>query len=262
MENAGRFTLGRAPAPPPTHRSPLARLPWRRLVLTALTIALLGGTGSGAARLLWGDTFRVDEIRIDGIEIVDPMAIAAAADAEGKSLLWLDAGDVAHRIEELPAVREARVNRDWPRSVSIAVVEEQGWGYWQRGDMRQVIDADGRVLTHARPPESGAVTIFEVAAPNPQPTELMPDRDSVRLVSRLFTDGAFTRLRVRPGSFVFHRDRGLTVVIDEGPNALLGDSHDYEFKIAAWGVLLDRIERDRLDVTEIDMRFGRHMVLR
>ncbi len=67
---------------------------------------------------------------------------------------------------------------------------------------------------------------------------------------------------MRAESFVFRRDRGLTVVVEDGPDALFGDSHDYEFKVAAWGALLDRIEREHLDVAEIDMRFGRHLVLR
>jgi hypothetical protein len=243
-------------------RSPLARVPWRRLALSTLALALLGGSLAGGAALAWGDTLRVDQVSIDGLEIADPLAVAAAASVAGESLLWLDTAEVARRVEELPAVREAQVSRDWPRGISIALVEEQGWGYWQRGETRRVIDAKGRVLTQARPPEADAVTIFELAPPDEAQPSLLPDRDSVQLVSRLLADGAFERLRVRPESFVFRRDRGLTVVVEEGPNALLGDSHDYDFKVAAWGALLDRIERERLDVTEIDMRFGRHLVLR
>ena len=213
-------------------------------------------------QLVWGDTFRVREIRIDGLEVAEPLQVAAAADVEGASLLWLDEAAVERRIDELAAVREAEVRRDWPRGVAIAVVEEQGWGYWQRGGVRSVIDPAGRVLSHARPPAPGAVTIFELAPPPGLGGELSPDPDTVALVHRLLTDGSLQRLRVRPEAFVFDPDRGLTVVIAGGPNARLGDSHDYEFKVAAWGALLDRIERDRLEVTELDLRFGRRMVLR
>ncbi len=261
-ESAARFRLGRAAARPPARRSPLARVPWRRLALTTLALALLGGGAAGGATLVWGDAFRVQQVRIDGVEIADALTVAAAAEVGGESLLWLDTAEIARRVEELPAVREARVARDWPRGISIALVEEQGWGYWQRGETRRVIDVEGRVLTQARPPAPDAVTIFELAPPSEAQAALLPDRDSVQLVSRLMEDGAFERLRVRPESFVFRRDRGLTVVVGDGPNALLGDSHDYEFKVAAWGALLDRIERERLEVTEIDMRFGRHLVLR
>ena len=260
----GRFMLGRAPAPAQgrTPRARLAWLTWRRFALAVLVLLILPGAGIGGWHLVWGDTFRVQEIRIDGLEVAQPLAVAAAADADGASLLWFDDAEVARRIEELPAVREALVSRDWPNGLSITVIEEQGWGYWQRGDTRNVIDSGGRVLTHARPPDPGAVTIFEIAAPSGPTAGLAPDPDTVQLVDRLLTDGTFVRLRVRPGAFVFDPDRGLTVVIEDGPNALLGDSNDYEFKVVAWGALLDRIERDQLEVTEIDLRFGRRMVLR
>ena len=254
--------VGRAPAPRAPRRRRLAWLTWRRLALAMAALLLLPAAGAGAVQLVWGDTFRVQEIRVDGLEVAEPLAVAAAADVEGASLLWLDEAAVERRIEELAAVREARVSRDWPRGVSIAVVEEQGWGYWQRAGVRSVIDPDGRVLSHARPPAPGAVTIFELAPPSGRDRALSPDPDTVRLVHRLLTDGSVERLRVRPVAFVFDPDRGLAVVVEDGPNALMGDSHDYEFKVAAWGALLDRIERDGLEVTELDLRFGRRMVLR
>ena len=259
---AGRFMVGRAPAPPAPRRRRLAWLTWRRLALAMAALLLLPASGAGAVQLVWGDTFRVQEIRIDGLKVAEPLQVAAAADVEGASLLWLDEAAVERRIEALAAVREARVSRDWPRGVSIAVVEEQGWGYWQRGGVRSVIDPDGRVLSHARPPAPGAVTIFELAPPTGREGQLSPDPDTVRLVHRLLTDGSVERLRVRPVAFVFDPGRGLAVVVEDGPNALMGDSHDYEFKVAAWGALLDRIERDGLEVTELDLRFGRRMVLR
>ena len=259
---AGRFMVGRAPAPPAPRRRRLAWLTWRRLALAAAALLLLPAAGAGSVEVVWGDTFRVQEIRIDGLEVAEPREVATAADVEGASLLWLDEAAVERRIEELAAVREASVSRDWPRGVAIAVVEEQGWGYWQRGGVRSVIDPDGRVLSHARPPAPGAVTIFELAPPAGREGELSPDPDTVRLVHRLLTDGSVERLRVRPVAFVFDPDRGLAVVVEDGPNALMGDSHDYDFKVAAWGALLDRIERDGLEVTELDLRFGRRMVLR
>ena len=261
-EPAGRFIVGRAPAPPPPRRRRPAWITWRRLALAMAALLLVPAAAAGSVQLVWGDTFRVREIRIDGLEVAEPLQVAAAADVEGASLLWLDEAAVERRIEELAAVREAEVRRDWPRGVAIAVVEEQGWGYWQRGGVRSVIDPAGRVLSHARPPAPGAVTIFELAPPPGLGGELSPDPDTVALVHRLLTDGSLQRLRVRPEAFVFDPDRGLTVVIAGGPNARLGDSHDYEFKVAAWGALLDRIERDRLEVTELDLRFGRRMVLR
>ena len=258
----GRFMLGRAPEPPAPRGRRLAWLTWRRAAIALTLLVLAPAAGLGALELLWGDTLRVQEVRVDGVEVTHPLAVAAAAGVEGDSLLWLDEAAAARRIEQLPTVREARVSREWPRAIAVVVVEEQGWGYWQRGDVRRVIDADGRVLTHGRPPAPEAVTIFEVTRPAAPAGALRPDPDTVRLVDRLLQDSTFTRLRVTPRAFVFDPERGLAVVTEESPDALFGDSHDYDFKIAAWGALLDRIERDRLEVSEIDLRFGRRMVLR
>ena len=89
-----------------------------------------------------------------------------------------------------------------------------------------------------------------------------PARETVPLCDRLLGDGTFERLGVTAAGFLFQRDRGLGVLIDGGPDAVFGDSHNYEFKVAAWGALLDRIEEQRLEVREIDLRFGRHVVMR
>ncbi len=261
-ESTARIRLGRTAKRSSTHDSVLAWVPWRRLVLVVFVVVLLSGAVVAGVVIVSGDTFRVQQVRVDDLEVTDAFAVVAAADVDGKSLLWIDTTEVARRVAELPAVYEARVNRDWPRGILITLVEEQGWGYWQRGDIRRVINAEGRVLTEGRLPERDAVTIFELGTPDGMHADLLPDRDSVQLVNRLLEDGVFQRVRVRPEAFVFRHDRGLTVVVEGGPNALVGDSHDYEFKIAAWGALLDRIEREHLDVTEIDMRFGRHLVLR
>ncbi len=65
-----------------------------------------------------------------------------------------------------------------------------------------------------------------------------------------------------PDVWLFRHDRGLTVIDADGPDVVLGDSSNYDFKAAAWGALLDEIERDELLVAEIDLRFGRNAVLR
>ena len=38
--------------------------------------------------------------------------------------------------------------------------------------------------------------------------------------------------------------------------------HDFDFKVATWGALLDEIEGSGLQPREIDLRFGRHVVMR
>ena len=245
----------------PRRRGPLARF-WRRLVLTATLLAVAAGLAYGAQLLLLGDTLRVRDITVIGAEVADPFAIAAAAGVTGHSLLTLGSDAAAARVASLPTVRSATVQHDWPRGVVIDVTEHQGWGYWQLGSERHVIDVEGQISGRARPPAADAPTIIEVGPAVAAGERISPDRDAVQLVDRLLSDGIFNRLRVAPAGFLFQRDRGLVLLIAGGPDAVFGDSHNYEFKVAAWGALLDRIEEQRLEVREIDLRFGRHVVMR
>ena len=84
----------------------------------------------------------------------------------------------------------------------------------------------------------------------------------VALVARLGADGMFARLGIEPTACVFRRDRGLTVVVENAPDTVFGDSTNYAFKVATWEALLDQLATDELLVTEIDLRFGRNVVMR
>jgi cell division protein FtsQ len=218
---------------------------------------VLGGL-SAALFLGWwlwsGDTFRVNTVVVLGTEIVDPNAVVAAADVQGNSMFTLDTEGVAKRIEALPGVRSVSVQRDLPRGVTIQVQEQQAWGFWQTAGIRAVIDAEGRVLEKARPPDENAPTIYEAGGVPLRPGG-SADRDTVILVTRLLSDGTFQRLGVTPQRFEFDRGSGLTIRVDGGPSAVFGDSHDYEFKVAAWAALVDQIRKQQISAGEVDLRF-------
>jgi hypothetical protein len=125
-----------------------------------------------------------------------------------------------------------------------------------------MVDADGEPLVLARPPASDAPTIIDIAAPADLAGGVDVDTDTVQLVARLLEDGAFSEMDVLPSGYVFRRDRGLTVVVDDAPDAVFGDSTNYAFKVSTWSALLDQLAAQELFVAEIDLRFGRNVVLR
>ena len=262
-----RYRVGRVPQPRP--RRPRLRLGgarlWLRLVAAALALGLSASAVLGVHALLSGDALRVREIDVAGTGVADPYAVARAADLGGRSLLAMDADDAAARVAALPEVKSASVRRVWPRGVAIEVVEHRGWGYWEAAGRRVVIDADGLVLERGRPPAPDAVTIVEREGAQPPQAGDVMDADTLRAVGRLIADARSQRLDIVVRRFEFHRDRGLIVRVEDGPDAVFGDSHNYDFKVAAWGALLDRLEREgseAREVREIDMRFGRHLVMR
>ncbi len=254
------YQLGRAPQHP--GRS-LPRIPWRGIALTGLLLAITGGLGYGGYWLVEGPALRVQQITITGAAVTDPIAIATSAHVGKESLLFLDSGAVAERVsEDLPAVKRATVSRNWPQGVTISVTEHVGWGYWQSGGRRVVIDSEGLVIPAGRPPPAGAMTIFEVAGTRALEPWDVVEPDTVTAVRQLIEDARSQRLGIEIQRFEFHADRGLVVRVAGGPDAVFGDWRNYTFKIAAWGALLNRIEREPIEVNEIDLRFGRQLVVR
>ncbi|MFA7249870.1 MAG: FtsQ-type POTRA domain-containing protein [Dehalococcoidia bacterium] len=259
------------------------RVSWRRIGALALATTGVTAVLFGATWLYRSDVLRVRVIDVEGVQVGDPQTIANVSGLAGVSMLTLDLGRASGEIGKLPAVKAATVSREWPHGIRIDVTEHQAWGYWQAGPQRLVIDEEGRVLEQSRPPTADAPTIVEVASQAADVKSVAIDADTVRLVNRLRTDGTFERLNVKPTSYVFRRDRGLTVIVASGPAAVLGDSSNYEFKVRTWQVLMEQVRAGQVPqvataprqpdtaapamaqpamASEIDLRFGRNVVLR
>src|SRR5262249_8011224 len=158
-----RFTLGAAQRPQAPQLPQLPPLPWHTIGRWAAIAGVASIVVFGAWWLWTGSTFRVGTVIVLGTQVGDVNAVAAAANVQHHSIITLDTKWVASCIEGIPGVHSATVHRDWPRSVVIAVEEDQAWGYWQAAGIRSEIDAGGHVLDKARPPAPNAPTIYESA---------------------------------------------------------------------------------------------------
>lgn len=252
-----QFEMARARQPKPARE-----MPWRRVFGSMVAMTVLGAVTYGGSWLMLSDVVRVRQVNVVGSQVVDPYAVALAAELDGNSMLRVDLDAAEARVAALPGVASVAITRDWPRGVQVTLVEQQGWGYWQAGSTRVVVNAAGEPLELGRPPAEDAPTIIDVAASAKLADGLDVDTDAVALVARLGADGMFARLGIEPTAFVFRRDRGLTVVVENAPDTVFGDSTNYEFKVATWEVLLEQLAAEELLAAEIDLRFGRNVVMR
>ncbi len=234
----------------------------RRGLLMAALVVFAIGFGVLARWVMYGDALRVREVHINTLQVVDPLAVSAAAQVTGKTLLTVDRGAVAEAVAKVPGVKSVEVRREWPHAIGISIVEHQGWGFWEVGGRRMVIDENGQALDRGRGPSSQALVIYEETTSPEAAATATPDPEAVHLVQRFLDEGTFSIVRVTPTGFTYRRDRGLTVHVASGPAAVFGDAHDFDFKVATWGALLDKVESQHLAVTEIDLRFGKHVVMR
>lgn len=147
--------------------------PWlerRRLLLLGLSIVAtvsLGGIGwlwhSGwvaqqaartvaAAYQMTADAgFAVDDVQVEGRNRTKAAAILSAlAVKRGSPILAVDPDTAQDRLEALPWVRQASVERRLPRLLYIRLAEREPMAIWQLNGKLSVIDRSGAVIPGAK----------------------------------------------------------------------------------------------------------------
>lgn len=257
-----RFETARSEAPRPSRSSASPSISLRGVSVIAGGVVGVGLLSGGTWWLASSDALRVQHVRVTGTEVVSVEEVANATGLQGDSMVRLNSRGAGDAVRALPSVKDVRITRDWLHTVNIAITEHQAFAYWQSGAQRIVVDEEGRALQASKPAPHTAPTIMELGADVAKGAHA--DTDTVRLVARLLGDGTFGRVGHQPKAYLFRADRGLTVIADGHPDVIFGDSSNYEFKVQSWAALSDRLKNEppKDSVQEIDLRFGRNVVLR
>jgi len=126
----------------------------RRRVAAVVAAAALCAVGAGAMELgyLWvkgSGMFRLHSVAVRGGTETERVAVrdAVARAAAGRSLLALSPARVAGEIEQVPTIRLASVDRDFPHTLRIRIVPERAVALAVgAGGYRGLLAASGRVL--------------------------------------------------------------------------------------------------------------------
>lgn len=111
-----------------------------RLRYTASIVAVLAVGGT----ILWGALAALDRpieaVALSGqFERVTPIQVEAAlGDLTGVGFLSADLDRLREQVEELPWVDEARVQRQWPAQIGIAITEQVPAARWQERGLLNV----------------------------------------------------------------------------------------------------------------------------
>ena len=91
---------------------------------------------------------RVEEILLQGREHESAKRITRVINIKrGTPILAINLQDARERIEALSWVRVASVERDFPNTIRIKIVERQPLALWQRENKLALIDNDGVIIT-------------------------------------------------------------------------------------------------------------------
>jgi len=95
---------------------------------------------------------RIEEFSISGRRYTRESDIVAAVGAYyGDPILAIDPTDAKLRIEGLPWVERAEVERILPKTISVNVIERIPMAIWQSNDLHHVIDTRGQVIIDQSP---------------------------------------------------------------------------------------------------------------
>jgi cell division protein FtsQ len=118
----------------------------------------------------------VDRVVVTGAQQVSARDVRAAAGLEpGEALVLVDLGAAARRIERLPWVDKARVERNLPDEVAIHVTERTP-ALWVRRSPEEIalLDERGRVLGNAAPAPADLPELTGVAVVPPPGGSVTP----------------------------------------------------------------------------------------
>lgn len=147
----------------------------RRLrVLLSFTaaVALIVG-GALALRLPW---FRVSRLEVTGAAHTGATQVTgAAASARHQAMVSVDTSAVAGRVDQLPWVWSARVEKSWPSTLVIHVVERTPVAQVADGARWALLDRTGRVLA-IEPTQAPGVVALTWTGPVGRPGTALPAR--------------------------------------------------------------------------------------
>jgi cell division protein FtsQ len=91
--------------------------------------------------------FRVVDIRVEGRATTDRETILEALNARpGTPILAIDPTRAKQRLESLPWVRSAVIERRFPDTIYVRLVEREPMALWQHGGKLDLIDRTGTVI--------------------------------------------------------------------------------------------------------------------
>jgi cell division protein FtsQ len=166
IEEARREAKRRVTSGPGREVTPIARRAVRGLKVLVWTALLSVVAVSLGLLLYFTPIMSVRHTVVIGLEAVpEEEVLAAAAVVPGTPLLQVDTDAVAERVATIRRVASARVQREYPSSLRITIVERVPVVVKEYPDGPHLFDRDGVDFATAPPPPN--LPILETATPGP-----------------------------------------------------------------------------------------------
>ncbi|MDO3649993.1 cell division protein FtsQ/DivIB [Nocardia mangyaensis] len=174
----------------------------------------------------------VRTVQIDGLSSVPEQEVRVLLEIpEGRSMLRIDTTEIAQRVAAIPKVRSVRVQRKFPSTVAVTVVERTPVVYVESPDGVHLIDADSVEFA------------IEPAVPIGVPELVTDEHFTGPEAARAAVDVLVTlppALSVQVGEVVARSNSDVSLNLRDGRKVVWGGTGDGERKAAVVMPLLTR----------------------
>ncbi len=207
------------------------------IVVAAVVVVVLGCAG-----LMRSSLFTVTTVEVVGVERLTEDEVRAVADVPDEAtLLRFPADDVRDRLLADPWIADVSVNRDFPDSMVITVVERTPSALLDLGEQYWVVDAGGYVLEKQSLEEtSNLLVVRDVEDVQPAVGERVEDDELLNALVVLSGLSDELRAQVRTVSAVSVDETALITV--DGIEILFGEATDVERKDVVAREILEQQE--------------------
>ena len=219
----------------------------RRALLAVVAVVLTGISAWGVTR---SPLLNVDTVRVrGGVHTTVADVVTASALDRHPPMTDVDPTRVAESVERLPWVEQARVERYWPATVEVTLLERSPLAVVHAGTRWLLVDPTGRVLAVEKVAPPDLTRIETAKAPwRPATTVPEPVRAALAIVEMLPEPlaGRVPVIRV-------HSDDTIELALDNRVSVLLGPAGvDTREKLVALTTLVQKANLTR--VASIDVR--------
>jgi cell division protein FtsQ len=216
----------------------------------AVAVLALVVVGVGAWLVVNSPLFSVRHIRVLGnITLTTDEVISLAGVSKGENLFRLAPGDMEEALQRNPWVAEVAVEREWPSTLVLRVIERAPVG-WARvsGGQRVLVSGDGTVLAavEQKPDQLPSLGSLELS---PAPGSLYAGPRPILEVAASFAP----ELR-RQVAGIMVGESGVDLRLRVGGTVLYGPASSTDAKNAALVSILRQVRREALRIDYVDVR--------